>query len=609
MSNIFFSVGALFCITLLVITFFSKKRVASRETRLYGIMIVSCLVNTIIEFTILIIGELPNYNETFVIILNKVAFLHYIFWPLLLTLYIFYVTYKEEKKYLKFKKIIGNLALAMMLIQLFLPATLIHIDDIRGIIGMAPNFIYGCVVFFFLINIIILLINFKKIQNRKYIPFIVLLFLMIIAMIIRAIDPTILVIPGIIVYINMIMYFTIENPDIKMLEKINLAKDQAEKANMAKSDFLSSMSHEIRTPLNAIVGLSEDMKSRGTCPVDMKEDLNDVVNASNTLLEIVGNIMDISKIESNKLEIINVKYNLLEEIDKIVRLQKVRIGSKLINFSVNIAQDIPHELIGDKIQIKGILNNLLSNAIKYTEKGFIELNVRCINKKDDCMLIITVRDSGRGIKSEDIYRLFNKFDRLDVEKNTTNEGTGLGLAITKRVTEMMGGIINVNSQFGNGSIFVVQLPQKISIMTKEGYYPPQDDIEILLTTQAYSDKKILLVDDNKLNIKVAQRALSKLKFLRVDEVYNGEECLEKIISGEKYDLILMDIMMPVMSGETALKKLHEINDFNTPVIALTADAIIGAEEKYREMGFVDYVAKPFTKDIIKAKIDKIFDNK
>ena len=272
---------------------------------------------------------------------------------------------------------------------------------------------------------------------------------------------------------------------------------------------------------------------------------------------------------------------------------------------MNIAEDLPYELIGDKVHIKEIVNNLLTNAIKYTEQGEINLNVRCVNKGDLTNLIISVQDTGRGIKAENINRLFTKFDRLDVERNTTTEGTGLGLAITKRLVEMMNGTINVQSQFGKGSIFVVNIPQKIKTLTAP-LTSKEIDEDVIIDIDNYDHKKILIVDDNTLNIKVARRALQDFNF-EIEDVLSGKECLDKVNSGIKYDLILMDIMMPEMSGETTFKKLKEINGFNTPVIALTADAVAGAEEHYKGEGFVDYIAKPFKREQIKEKLDLIFE--
>ena len=342
----------------------------------------------------------------------------------------------------------------------------------------------------------------------------------------------------------------------------------------------------------------------------MKEDLEDIVSASKTLLEIVGNIMDINKIESDKLEIIEMPYNPKKEIETLARVEGTRIGEKPIDYKISIAEDIPYQLIGDKAHVKQIVNNLLSNAIKYTEKGVIELTVKCINQGEKCLLMISVKDTGRGIKVEDINKLFTKFERLDVERNTTTEGTGLGLAITKKLVELMNGKINVESRYKEGSIFIVQIPQKIDKLTK-----PLTEEELLNTAELLinkkvnlSNKRILIVDDNKLNIKVAKRALQDFNLV-IEECYNGKECLEKIKAGNSYDLILMDIMMPEMNGETALSELKKIEGFNTPVISLTADAIAGAEEKYRQEGFIDYIAKPFTKDQIKIKLDNVFNQK
>ena len=614
MEGILLPCCSIFFSALLCIVYFAKRRVDLIENNMYATMLIAILIDSIIVTVLHIIGlyELTPSRLKIISVLNKFDFMLLIVYISSLFMYTTIITIDKARK--NYKKLIGIISLINIIFSILILAGSVNVISQNGnysVSGTSTNFIAIIVGLYIISNLIIVFTNFKKV-DRRHLPIAGMIFIIVLLILLFQLNPYLIVISVSLSFLNYIMYFTIENPDLKMLKDMEMARNQAERANNAKSDFLSSMSHEIRTPLNAIVGLSEDIESfKDQVPEQVVEDTEDIRSASKTLLEIVGNILDISKIESGKMEITNEVYKPKEEIETLAKIDATRIGEKPIDFKMDIAQDLPYELIGDRLHIKQVLNNLLSNSFKYTEKGEVNLTVKCINKDDICNLIISVKDTGRGIKAEDINKLFTKFERLDIEKNTTTEGTGLGLAITKSLVEMMGGKINVESRFGEGSMFVVSIPQKIKTMVN-----PLTTTQVIrldairreaLNNVNYGNKKILIVDDNKLNIKVARRALNDFNF-ELDECYDGLECLEKVKNGNEYDLILMDIMMPNMSGETAMAKLKENPNFNIPTIALTADAVAGAKEKYISEGFVDYIAKPFSKEQIKEKLDKVFED-
>ena len=593
---------------LLIIVYFSKKRLNLLENHIYALMLICGLADSLIvslERIIVVDGVLEHVStlEAFILqITNKLDFGILIGFVTGLFLYTLLITFKISKeKFDKILKVVVGIDLITYLLICILNINLICDRGIISVNGSAVFPTYILCGIYLLLSVLITIFQFRKITKR-HIPILSVIGLLIALLFIYQKNPYIMVNSIVITFVNYLMYFTIENPDLKMLNELELAKNNAERANEAKTDFLSNMSHEIRTPLNAIVGFSNSILE-DTSLEEAKTEAKDIIMASNNLLEIVNGILDISKIEAGKMEIVEVEYSPREILDNITKLIRPRIGEKPIELKAHFSPDLPAVLYGDMGKVREVITNLLTNAVKYTEKGIIDFEVSCINEKGISKLVISVEDTGRGIKPEKIDKLFTKFQRLEEDRNTTLEGTGLGLAITKNLVEMMGGKIVVQSKYGSGSKFTVYLKQKIVKMESEKVeVQDKENTEIV----DYSDKKILVVDDNMLNIKVATRLLKNYKILP-DTVLSGEECIEKL-KEKKYDLILMDDMMPKLSGGETLKKLKEDIHFDIPVVVLTANAISGMREKYLSAGFTDYLAKPIDKleldRILKENLDK-----
>ena len=379
------------------------------------------------------------------------------------------------------------------------------------------------------------------------------------------------------------------------LRKEKRSQQEAEAANMAKSSFLANMSHEIRTPINAILGMNEMILREEKDPA-IRGYAGNIQASGNSLLSIVSDVLDISKIESGKLEIIPVDYEVNSLISDCCNMAACRAKAKELELLVECADNVPMKLCGDETHIRQIIMNLLTNAVKYTEKGTVKLIVSGRFTDGGFVLKVDVSDTGIGIAEENLPQLFTQFQRFDLQRNRNIEGTGLGLSIVKRLCDLMSGTITARSVLGSGSTFTVELPQKVVDSTPCGgvnlNYSAGAEHEYHHSFEA-PEAKILAMDDLPVNLLVIANLLKETR-IKIDTAGSGRECLDKC-SQQKYDLILMDHMLPEMDGVQTFEKLHgdkSSPNFETPVIMLTANALAGMREQYMDVGFADYVSKP-----------------
>ncbi len=597
---IYFSYASLAFVFIIAIVYFRKKKVNTIEIKLFTnilLLTIACLIFEIMSAFVFMnsIVWLKIFLKKLFLISMVLLVVNYLKYTIILIKGIDYKFSKIENIIFYSFQFIVSLIILFSSLYLNIGSDGIVINSY----GLAQSIASGTCMALIVLIVILLVMNVKKISSKRAVPLLFLVILMFCAGYVQILFPSILLINFCLSIVVVIMSMTIENPDVKVIEQLNIARDTAEKANEAKTDFLSNMSHEIRTPLNAIVGFSNLLLEDETVPDSAKDEVRDIVMASDNLLEIVNGILDISKIEANKLEIVNTEYVFKKMCDELVALSIGRLGDKPIEFKTSFDPSIPKVLYGDVSRIKQICVNILTNAIKYTKEGWIEFKISGVIKNNVCRLIISVEDTGIGIKKENIDKLFNKFERLDLEENVTIEGTGLGLAITKKLVELMNGKIVVQSVFGKGSKFTISIDQRVVNNPTIKLEETEELGEKVIT----HNKKVLLVDDNKINLKVAERLLDSYG-IDTESVESGFAALEKIQNGEKYDMILLDDMMPKMSGVETLKKLKEIPGFKIITIALTANALTGMREKYLQDGFDDYLAKPINKNELNRIINK-----
>lgn len=594
--NLYVSICALLISFFLLINFFSKKRYDNKETKIFSYMLIFNFINTIFTLGIVFIEKTNIINIIFLKILNKLNNVIQLGWIWLLFLYMLYMLCNNKEKKYNLIKIITVIINILLGILIFILPTSFYNNIYLN--GLSETFSYIIYFVCLLVIIILTIKNIKNMSNKKnIIVFTISLLLMLTAFIIKKINPELLIISSIFTYINLIIN-SIEDPDSRLLLELQKEKEKNEKLNNIKIDFLTNMNYEFRTSLNTIVGFSECIKQEDSIDA-CKNDADDIITSSQNLLEIINDVLDISKLETNNMKITEEDYKPLEIFENVISLLKPKLSEKEIEIKTNFNENIPYMLFGDSNKVKQIITNILMNSIKHTEDGSINFEVNCTSEKDKCNLVISIENTGKTIKKENkSSNNLKEFNKNIVEQSE------LEFSIAKKFVDMLGGKIVLDEKNMNKTKVTIYLNQKIKMQgvpliaeiskLEESIKPQQED---------YSDKKVLIVDDNKMNLKVATRLLKNYNIITT-EVLNGYEAINKIKNNEKYDLIFLDDKMPQKNGKETLNEFKKIKGFDIPVIVLTANVLEGMKEKYIEEGFDDYLAKPINKEELKKILNK-----
>ena len=566
-------------------TYYSKKRVENRENQIYNYLLITTFLGIVLEMCCIFV--VPHREQMIVInyVVNRLFLSYILTWVFIFTKYIFAISFNNKKplsiKYHNNKKRISTCLfigyIVSLLLVFYLPLNYYYDGVYTYSFGQATNFLYYVNFILITLWIICLVLNYKEVGYKKYIPLIGFIFGAVLNMIVREINPGILLITVTQTFISVMMYFTIENPDMKLLEEAHKAKEVSDSANEEKTLFVYNLTQEIRS-ITGKINEDTDIILDSKDYEEIHDSARDIKASTSKFTSMTNDILDVSTIDSANIKIYSNKYNIKNLIKQLVNVYWDICKNKELSFRTNIDHDIPEELYGDGINLKEVLNTILSNSTKYTQKGFVELSVSTIIKNDVCRIIFTIEDSGPGIKSEDINKI--KIDNKSLSK-------------ANKMVTLMNGTMLISSDYGVGTKVKVILDQKIAA---------SEQTEVAKYESTFENISLLAVDDNEAGIKIIEKLLKGTN-IKLDIVSNGKDCLDKLRIG-KYNIVLLDEDLSQISGTELMIKIREIRNFNAPVILLTKDNSYEYNEEDKKIGFADYILKPLKKETLLEKIDK-----
>lgn len=585
-TTIFLTIISFFYSVLLMIAYFSKDKIKTLENKVYSKLIIINFIGIILELFCTIFAGYAKDYLVFYTILNKLFLVELTIWCSVFSVYVFLISSKKEKNELKsYLKKVSIFHIVIDVITMFLIFVLpvqFNINDLGYVMysyGPSVNIVFISSTLYIILMFTCLIRNFKNIKNKKYLPIYVYMVIGVLVGIVQKLHPEILAFTSMEAFITVIMYFTIENPDKKLLEEIHTSKKIADAANEDKSMLIYNMMNEVKSIASDINKSSEVILNSNNLE-ENRFFAREIISSNNKLYSMANNIYNIDVIDDINVKTVKNKYNIKLLLKEVISKNKELFKDKDISFRFNIDSNLPNTLYGDSINLKNVLNTIIGNSYKYTDKGYVELSVNAIFKKDIVRLIIKIEDSGIGIKAEDLEKCLNK--------NTKDQNSLYG---ARKTINIMGGNLLISSEYNKGTIVTIILDQKIYINNKDNY------------DNYVNNKKILIIDDNNSSIKLISKILDKHNIL-YDSSNLGKEALDRIRKGDKYDLILLDEDMPYMNGISVMNKFSKIKGFDTKVILLTKNSNIIYDDIYKDSGFSDYIIKPIDKDDLMNKINK-----